>query len=84
MTKSEAYPLVQLVEEGNALPNQLDLLGVVELKPESTGGDRGRQRRERRPFFQDDRLEAGAFREECGGAADDAAADDDEVGGFGR
>ena len=84
VTKSEADALVELVEERDALADQLDLLRIVELKPEGTGGDRGRQGREGRPFFQDDRLEAGALREECGGATDDAAADDDQVGGFGR
>jgi len=47
---------LQVVEECDALPYQLDLLDVVELEPERAGGDRGGQRRQRRAFFQDDRL----------------------------
>jgi hypothetical protein len=75
---------LQVIEEGHALPDQLDLLGVVELQPKRPGRDRRGQGCQGGAFFQDDRLEPGALREEGRGAADDAAADDDEVGGVGR
>jgi hypothetical protein len=76
--------LLQVVEECHALPDQLDLLGVVELQPKRAGGDRRGQRCQGGAFFQDDRLEPGAPGEEGRGTTDDAPADDDEVGGVGR
>jgi hypothetical protein len=82
--KPDVNPLLEVVEECHALPDQLDLLEVVELQPESTGGDRRRQGCQRGTLLEDDRFQSGAFREVSGGAADDAAADDDEVGGIGR
>jgi hypothetical protein len=82
--KAEIDALLQVVEECEALPYQLDLFDVVELEPKSAGGDRGGQRRERGPFFEDGRPQAGSLGEEGGGAPNDAAADDDEVGGVGR
>jgi len=75
---------LQLVEEGDALPDQLDLLDVVELQPKRAGGDGRGQRCQGRAFFEDDGFEPGALAEVCRGAADDAPADDDEVGGVGR
>ena len=75
---------MEVVEECDALPDQLDLLDVVELEPKGAGGDRGGQRRERWAFFEDDRLQSGTLREERRGATDDPPADDDEVGGIGR
>ena len=75
---------LQVVEECHALPDQLDLLEVVELQPESPGGDRRRQGCQRRTLLEDNGFQSGAFREVGGGAADDAAADNDEVGGIGR
>jgi hypothetical protein len=75
---------LQLVEEGNALADQLDLLEVVELEPKSTRGDGRGEGGQCWPFFQDDRLQTGALGEKRGRAADDATADDDEVGGLGR
>jgi hypothetical protein len=84
VTKTEVNPLLQVIEECDALADQLDLLDVVELKPKGTGGDRRGERRQRRAFFEDDRLKTGALSEIGSGAPDDAAADDDEVGGLGR
>jgi hypothetical protein len=84
VTKAEVNPLLQVIEECDALADQLDLLDVVELKPKGTGGDRRGERRQRRAFFEDDRLKTGALSEIGSGAPDDAAADDDEVGGLGR
>jgi hypothetical protein len=84
VTKAEVNPLLQVVEECDALADQLDLLDVVELQPKRAGCDRCGERRESRTFLEDDRLESGALREQGGGATDDAAADDDEVGGLGR
>jgi hypothetical protein len=82
--KTDIDARLQVVEECHALPYQLDLLDVVELKPKGAGGDRGGQRRQRGAFFKDDRLESGTLGEEGRGATDDAPADDDEVGGVGR
>jgi hypothetical protein len=82
--KPDVNALLEVVEECHALPDQLDLLEVVELQPESPGGDRRRQGCQRGALLEDDSFESGAFREVGGGAADDAAADDDEVGGIGR
>ena len=84
MPQAEPGSLMQLVEECDTLADQLDFLGVVELETEGAGGDRGGQGCKCRAFFQDDSLEAGALREEGGGAPDDPAPDDDEVGRLGR
>jgi hypothetical protein len=84
VTKAEVNPLLQVIEECDALADNLDLLDVVELKPKGTRGDWSRERRQRWAFFEDDRLQTGALGEIGSGAADDAAADDDEVGGLGR
>ena len=75
---------LQLVEECDALADQLHLLDVVELEPERAGGDRSGQGRQCGAFFEDDRPESSTLREEGRGATDDAPADDDEVGGVGR
>lgn len=77
-------PLMHLIEEGDAFPNQLDLLGVVELEAEGPGGNGCRERCQGRSLLQHERLEAGAFREQGGSASDDASTDDDEIGGIGR
>jgi len=77
-------PLMHLIEEVDALPNQLNLLGVVELEAERSGGNGRRERCQGRSLLQHERLEAGAFREQGGGASDDASTDDDEIGGLGR
>jgi len=82
--KAEVDPLLKVVEERDALANQLDLFDVVELKPKRTGCDRRGDGRKRRAFFEDHRPKSGALGEKGGGAADDAAADDDEVGAVGR
>jgi hypothetical protein len=82
--KPDINALLEVVEECHALPDQLDLLDVVELQPESPRGDRRRQGGQRGTLLEDDRFQSGAFREVGSGAADDAAADDDEVGGSGR
>jgi hypothetical protein len=82
--KAQPGPLVHLVEESHALSNQLDLLGVVELQAKGAGRYRGGQRGEGGALLQHERLEAGAFREQGGGASDDASTDDDEIGGIGR
>jgi hypothetical protein len=84
VTKAEVDPLLKVVEERDALANQLDLFDIVELQPKCTGCDRRGERRQRRAFFEDNRPKSGALREKGGGAADDAAADDDEVGALGR
>jgi hypothetical protein len=75
---------LQVVEECHALPDQLDLLGVVELQPKGSGGNRRGECCQGWTLLQHERFQSGAFREVGGGAADDAAADDDEVGGVGR
>jgi hypothetical protein len=75
---------LQVVEECHALPDQLDLLDVVELEPKRAGCDGRGQRRQRRPFFEDDGPKSGTLSEIGSCAADDAAADDDEVGAIGR
>jgi hypothetical protein len=54
------------------------------LEPKRTGCDGRSQRRQRRPFFQDDGPKPGALSEIGRCAADDAATNDDEVGGLGR
>jgi hypothetical protein len=82
--QSDVDARLQVVEEGDALPNQLDLFDVVELQPKCAGGDRGRQRCQGGASFKDDRLEPGALREERRGTTDDAPANDDEVSGVGR
>ena len=84
VAEPQVHPLVEIVEEGDALPDQLDLLGVVELQAEGAGSNRRGQGRQCGTLFQDDRPEPGALREKRRSAADDAAADDDEVGGSGR
>jgi len=76
---SQAGALREGIEEGDALPDQLDLFRVVELEPEAAGRDRRGQGRQRRAFFDDDGAQTAALRKESGGAADDPAADDDEV-----
>jgi hypothetical protein len=75
---------MQLVEEGDALADQLDLLGVVELEAEGARRDRGGEGGERRPLLEHQGFQTSPFGEQGGGASDDAAADDDEVGGLGR
>jgi len=75
---------VQLVEEGNTLADQLDLLGVVELEAEGAGGYGCGQGCQCRAFFQYLGLQAGSLREQRGGTSNDASADDDEVGGLRR
>jgi len=82
--KAEVDPLLKVVEERDALANQLDLFDVVELKPKRTGCDRRGEARQSGAFFEDQRPKSGTLREKGGGAADDAAADDDEVGAVGR
>ena len=82
--KPDINALLEVVEECHALADQVHLLDVVELQPESPGGDRRRQGCQRGTLFEDDSFQSGPFREVGGGAADDAAADDDEVGGVGR
>ena len=82
--KPDVNSPLQVVEECDALPDQLDLFDVVELQPKRASGDRRSQRRQGWAFFQDDRLEPGALGEERRGTTDDPPADDDEVGGFGR
>jgi hypothetical protein len=84
MAQPEVDSLLEVVEECHTLADQLDLLGVVELQPKGTRGDRRGQCGKRGPFFEDDRFQAGALGEEGSGAADDAAADDDEIGALGR
>ena len=84
MPQAEIDPLVEVIEEGDALPYQLDLLEVVELQPESAGGDRRGQGGEGWPPFENESLQTRPFGEVGGGAANDAAADDDEIGAFGR
>jgi hypothetical protein len=84
MAQPEVDPLLEVVEECHTLADQLDLLGVVELQPKGTRGDRRGKCRQRWPFFEDDRLQAGTLGEEGGGAADDPAADNDEIGALGR
>jgi hypothetical protein len=84
VTKAEVNPLLQFVEECDALADQLDLLDVVELEPKRAGCDGRGQCRQRRPFFEDDGPKSGTLSEIGSCAADDAAADDDEVGALGR
>jgi hypothetical protein len=84
MMEAEVDPLLKVVEERDALPYQLDLLDVVELKAKRAGRDRRGERRQRGAFFEDDRPQTGTLGEKGSGAADDAAADDDEVGAVGR
>jgi hypothetical protein len=82
--KPEVNPLLEVVEEGDALAYQLDLLEVVELEAKCPGCDGRGERRQRWAFFEDEGPKSCALREKGGGAADDAAADDDEVGALGR
>jgi hypothetical protein len=84
VAKSKIDTLLQIVEEVDTFTDQRHFIRVVELQPKGAGGDRGGQRRQRGAFFEDDRLESGAFGEKRGGTTDDAPADDDEVGGIGR
>ncbi|HKV30384.1 MAG TPA: hypothetical protein VJT14_05135, partial [Candidatus Dormibacteraeota bacterium] len=84
MAQPEVDPLLKVVEECHTFAHQLDLLGVVELQSKGPGRDRRGECGKRGPFFEDDRLQAGALGEEGSGAADDAAADDDEIGALGR
>jgi hypothetical protein len=84
MAQPEVDSLLEVVEECHTLADQLDLLGVVELQPKGTRGDRRGECRKRGPFFEDDRPQAGTLGEKGSGAADDAAADDDEIGALGR
>ena len=72
--------LLEGVEQLDALANERDLLGVVELQPERAGRCRCGERAQCRPPFEHDDLEAGPRREKGGRAADDAAADDHQVG----
>jgi hypothetical protein len=84
MPNPDIDALLQVIEECDALTDQLDLLDVVELQPKRAGGDRRGERSQRRTLFEDDRGQAGTLGEKGGRATDDAAADDDEVGGLGR
>ena len=84
MPKPNIDARLQVIEECHAFTDQFDLLEVVELHPESPGGDRRRQRCQCGTLLEYEGFQSGAFREVGGGAADDAAADDDEVGGIGR
>jgi hypothetical protein len=84
MPNPDVDALLQVIEECDALTDQLDLLDVVELQPKCAGGDRRGERSQRRTLFEDNRDQAGALGKKGGRATDDAAADDDEVGGLGR
>ena len=84
VTDTDVSALLEIVEEGDALADELDLLRVVELKPEGPGRYRSRQRRQRGALFENDRPQSGTLREKRRGATDDAPADNDEVGAFGR
>jgi hypothetical protein len=82
--KADINARLQVVEECDALADQLDLLDVVELQTKRAGGNWSGQRCQCWTLFQDDRLQSSPLPEVRRGAADDAAADDDEVGGVGR
>jgi hypothetical protein len=84
VAKPEIDALLQVVEELDAFSNERHLIGVVELQPKGTRGDRGGECRQRGAFLENDGFEPGSLGENGGRAADDAAADDDEIGAFGR
>ena len=68
------------LEQVDALADQLDLLGVVELEPEGAGRDRRGEGRQSGPALEHDHAETGASGEEGGRAADHPTADHDDVG----
>jgi hypothetical protein len=84
VTKPDVDAALEVVEEVDAFANERHLILIVELQTKGAGGDRRGQCGQGRSFFEDDGVEPGTLREECGGAADDAAANNDEVGGIGR
>ena len=84
MPKSEIDAPLELIKKGDALADQLDFLGVVELQSKRAGGHRRRQCGQRGAFLEHQRPQPGAFGEVGGGASDDPAPDDDQVGAFGR
>ena len=69
------------LEQVDALADELDLLGVVELEAERAGRDRRGQRRQRGPSLEHHHGEPRSGREEGGRAADHPAADHHDVGG---
>ena len=75
-----ARPARRTLVQLDALADEGDLLGVVELEPEGAGRRRRRQRGRARPRVHDDGPEAGPRRAERRRAADHAGADDDQVG----
>src|SRR5207248_874032 len=82
--KADIHPLLELIEEGDAFPDQLDLFRVVELQPEGAGRHRGGEGCQRRALLENARPKPGALRKQRGCATDDPPTDDDEVGGLGR
>ena len=73
-------PIREVRVELDALADEGDLLGVVELEAEGAGRGRRGQGRRPRPRVEDDRPQPGPRRAERGRAADHAGPDDDEVG----
>src|SRR5207245_7368868 len=84
VAQAQIHLLLKLIEEGNAFPDQLDFLDIVELQPEGAGSYRSGQGRERRPLLQNDRPQPRTLRKQRGCATDDPPTDDDELGGVGR
>jgi hypothetical protein len=77
----EPGAVTERLEELDALADNLDLLGVVELQAKGAGRDGRRQGGERRSTLEDDHAQPCPSREEGGRAAHDPASDDREVSG---
>jgi hypothetical protein len=84
VAKAEVNSLLEVVEERDAFPYQLDLLDVVELEAKCPGCDGCGERRQCGAFFEDERPKSGTLGEKRGRAADDPTTDDDEIGALGR
>jgi hypothetical protein len=70
---------VQLVEEGNALAHQLDLLGVVELEAEGARRDRCRECAQLGTPLEEDGVQPCPTCPEGGGGAHHPTADHDQI-----
>ncbi len=76
-----AGDLSEVEEEFNRATHQIQLLRVIKLKPERTGGGRRGQRTQMGALLKEQRPQSGACGVEGGGRSDNATANDDEIGG---
>ncbi len=72
-------PLAELLEQLDALPNQRQLLRVVELEAEGTGRDRGGEGRQAWSRLEHHRTQSRPRCVERRRGADDAATDDSHI-----